>query len=261
MVARVTVRYDDDPYRLPELYDLEYADQTEDLTPYVTLARRVRGPVLELGCGTGRLTLPMARTGARVVGVDAAPEMLALLEHKLAREPWSVRTRVQAVCADFRTLALDTRFSLALAPFNLLHHCMTDADAVQALSSVRSMLAPGGQLALDCYLPAPDLYGRDPDARFEERAFTHPHTGETLQSWEQGWWDAEAHVHHVVYVYVHPDGREQRAHLRLRMWSLQELHALFSGAGFRIASEARDFEGRPARADALKWVGRLVPCQ
>ncbi len=246
-----------DPYGCAELYDLEYADMDEDVAYYVLLARQNR-MILELGCGTGRLTLPMARAGAIVHGIDHSREMLRGLEKRLRAERPEVRYRVQYQRSDFRAHEPVTTYPLVVWPFNALHHCEGPEDVLRVLDVARRALSPGGRLALDCYLPDLVLYDRDPTKRYEFRTFDDPRTGRPLQSWEQGWWDAERWIHHVVYVYQHPDGREERAHLKLRMFELSELHDLIHQAGWTILSEARDFEGAPVGRDALKWVAVLA---
>jgi SAM-dependent methyltransferase len=249
---------DDDPYAEPELYDLEYAHHDEDVGWYVDRARAARGPVLELGCGTGRLTLPIARAGVSVLGVDRAQPMLDQLHAKLRREPADVRLRAKTLAADYLALDLDQRFAAVLWPFNAIHHCPGPDAVVAVLQRARAWLVPGGRLAMDAYLPDLDLYDRDPHGRYEPRTFTDPRSGERLDSWEQGWWDEPTRTHHVLYVYRHTDGREERAHLALRMYELHELHDLVARAGFRVVREAMDFEGTPLAPDALKWVALLA---
>ncbi|MFT4628798.1 MAG: SAM-dependent methyltransferase [Myxococcota bacterium] len=245
-----------DPYGSAELYDLEYSDMTEDLEHYVRLARRYRF-LLELGCGTGRLTLPMARTGAGVHGIDHSAQMLAGLERRLRLERPQVRYRVQYQQGDFRSFDPPARYPLVIWPFNALHHCTGPEDVVRVLDNVRDCLMPSGLLGMDCYLPDIELYDRDPNKRYEFRTFADPRTGEPLQSWEQGWWNAETRVHHVLYVYRHADGREEKAHLQLRMFELDELRALIRNAGWRIRSQASDFQGTPVTQKSLKWVAIL----
>jgi SAM-dependent methyltransferase len=249
----------DDPYRDPALYDLEYGDHDEDIAYYIQLARAARGPVLELGCGTGRLTVPMLKAGATVWGVDASQPMLDGLRAKLQGCDDAVRLRCRAVHGDFRTLKLIHRFPLVLWPFNAMHHCDDPDDVRATLDHIRALLLPGGQLALDCYLPDMALYDRDPEARYEQRTFTDPRTGGPLDSWEQGWWDADKHVHHVVYTYKHRDGTEEQAHLALRMFELPELRTLLSEQGWQITHEAQDFLGTPLSERPLKWVARARP--
>ena len=250
---------DDDPYADGVLYDLEYALHDEDIDWYVLHARRAVGPVLELGCGTGRLTLPIARAGVSVVGVDRAPEMLRTLVRKLAHEAPATRDRVQTIESDYRTLEPGRTFQTVLWPFNALHHCDGAADLTETLRRIRGWCRGGGRLVLDCYLPDIELYDRDPDDKYEPRWFVDPRSGGTLESWEQGWWDADERVHHVMYTYRHRDGREERSHLALHMYELAEVHTILAAAGWVLVQEAQDFVGTPVRAGALKWVGVATP--
>lgn len=246
-----------DPYDDAGLYDLEYADMVEDLAWYVDRARAARGPVLELGCGTGRLTLPIARAGVPVLGVDRAGAMLDRLREKLAGEAPGVRARVTTRLADWLGAEPPAPVSGILWPFNALHHS-PDADAiVQVLQRATGWCTPEARLSLDCYLPDRELYSRDPDERYELRTFTDPRTGEPLESWEQGWWDEQARIHHVIYVYRRRDGTETRTHLKLRMFELDELNAAFRAGGWALERACGDFRGTPLGPRALKWVGVL----
>ncbi|MEZ4320993.1 MAG: class I SAM-dependent methyltransferase [Myxococcota bacterium] len=251
----------EDPYADAALYDLEYADHTEDIGYYTTLASLSTGPLLELGCGTGRLTLPMARRGACVDGVDASDGMLEGLRLKLAAEPAPVQARIRFWNGDFRepNPHLRTDYEWVLWPFNAIHHCKSPDDVVRTLGWVREHLGPDGRVALDAYLPDRTLYDRDPKKTYEHRIFKDPRTGQPLHTWEQGWWDEASRTHHVVYTYKHRDQTEERAHLTLRMFEQEELASLFREAGFRITFSAEDFQGTPLRPASLKWVIQLTP--
>lgn len=245
------------PYSRPELYDLEYTDYAEDLDHYLAIARG-RRTVLELGCGTGRLTIPLAKTGAYVHGVDLSAPMLDHLARKLRSESDAVRLRIRTEVGDFRTFDAPARYPLVLLPFNAIHHCTSADEVLTTLTRARQALAPGGLFAMDAYLPDPTLYARHPEGRYEERTFTDPRTGETLVSWEEGWWDDEHRIHNVVYVYVkQASGAEERVHLQLHMRDLDELEDLIDAAGLEVISAASDFRGSPLRSSSLKWVGLL----
>ena len=246
----------DDPYRDAALYDLEYADHTEDIAYYQAMAWQASGEVLELGCGTGRLTLPMARAGAHITGVDLSAAMLTGPGDRLEAEKDAVRRRVHLVEGDFRALALDKAFALVLWPFNALHHCRTDAQLHASLAVIDAHLAAGGQVGLDAYLPDLELYDRDPSQRFEERHMIDPHTQQAITSWEQGWWDAPTRTHHVVYHYRSRHG-VRRAHLQFTMWELDELRSAFHDHGFETVHEAEDFRGAPLTDTSLKYVAVL----
>lgn len=246
---------DDDPYGMPDLYDLEYHQHDEDVPFYLNQARAAAGrPILELGCGTGRLALQLAGDGHEVHGVDLSESMLARFLAKLDRAPDPVRARVTARRGDFRTFDAPAVYGLVILPFNAMHHCRSVEELVAVFTTARTALAPGGRFVLDCYLEDLDLYDRDPDERYEERTFVDPRTGEVLHSWEQGWWDPDVRVHHVMYVYEHADGRREGSHLQLRMFTLDEIRAAVTAAGLRILREAEDFDGRPMGDDALKYV-------
>ncbi len=247
----------DDPYADGVLYDLEYADMTEDVGFYLQRASEAEGPVVELGCGTGRLTLPLARAGIPVTGVEASPAMLARLRAKLEREEPAVRDRIALHPGSWETFRPEAPADVVLWPFNALHHCRDEMALRDVLVQVRSYLRPSGRLALDAYLPDPDLYGRDPDRRYEHRTFVDPSTGDLIESWEQGWWDEDKHIHNVVYVY-RSGGAERRTHLQMRMFEIDVLRAAVREAGWRIVTEASDFARAPLESRSLKWVAMLA---
>ena len=110
----------DDTYEAgAKYYDDDYGmkEALADRDFYVELARERGGPVLELGCGTGRIALPIARSGIDITAVDVSAAMLQVLQNKLSDESDSVRQRVKAVTGDMRRLHLEQQFSLVTIPF------------------------------------------------------------------------------------------------------------------------------------------------
>lgn len=138
---------------LARLYDAFPFDA--DLPLHLDVVERTGDRVLEVGCGTGRLLLPLARAGARLVGVDASPAMLALAEAKLGGAGEDVRSRVRLVEADMRTLALDEEFDVALLPVKTFAYLTSRDDQLAALSAIAGHLRSGGRLVLDLLNPAP----------------------------------------------------------------------------------------------------------
>ena len=244
-------------YNEPALYDLEYDTQTEDVIFYVKTAHQSAGKVLELGCGNGRITLPIARSGLKIIGLDNNPKMLTHFRNKLSHEPESVQQRVQILEADYRDIPNCGLFSLILLPFNALHHCNDHHDVLKLLECVKTRLTPNGRFVLDCYLPDPVLYQRDPNARYAEQSMIDPRTKTAMTSWETSWYDALAQVHHVTYVYQRETGEKWEVQLKLRMFYPQELRALIDLAGFRVVNEASDFRGTPLDGQSLKWILEL----
>lgn len=166
--------------RIAPYYDLLHANLTQDVGFALTLAARNPGPVLELGCGTGRLLLPLARAGHCVTGVDNSAAMLGLARQHLAREPERVLRQVSLVAADMTRPALaPAHFSLAIVPYNTLLH-LAWAEAVAAAGAIARQLRPGGRLFLD--LANPFAVAQTPGDRLLalEQILTVPDSGETV---------------------------------------------------------------------------------
>ena len=148
----------DDSYSLggAKHYDAAYSVK-EDLVDrdfYLDLANEYGGPVLEFGCGTGRITLPLARQGVDVTGLDASHSMLEVLRAKIAKEHESVRRRTRVIEGDFRTHYLGDQFSLVVIPFRPMQHMYTPEDQLAALQNARKHLADDGVLAFDVFNPS-----------------------------------------------------------------------------------------------------------
>ncbi|MGL4611982.1 MAG: class I SAM-dependent methyltransferase [Trueperaceae bacterium] len=138
-------------YDLPELYDAQYQRYRDDLNFYVGLANDYGSPILELGAGTGRVSLALAKAGHTVVGIDYSQRMLergheAVVESNLSNFITLLR-------GDMRGLELSQIFPIIIAPFNTLMHAYTIADQDATLASVKRHLEPGGVFAFDVYAP------------------------------------------------------------------------------------------------------------
>ncbi|HEX2686225.1 MAG TPA: class I SAM-dependent methyltransferase [Kofleriaceae bacterium] len=168
-------------YADPALYDYEYRRRRADVTFYRELARR-RGAdrILELGAGTGRVTVPLARDGRHIVALDQSAAMLARLGERIARLPGSVAARITPVTGDLRTFSVAGRFPLVIAAFNVLEHLYTRGEVTACLQRVAACLAPGGAFAFDVQLPDLAWLVRDPSKRWAKTRFTDPTTGRAM---------------------------------------------------------------------------------
>lgn len=145
-----------DSYRVSaKYYDGAYLSMKDlvDAPFYLELAKESGGPVLEIGCGTGRVLLPIARNGIEIHGVDNSAPMLDLLKEKLAREGDSVRARVSLQAGDMRNFRLNRQFPLVTIPFRPLQHMFTVEDQVKALTSAAAHVAKDGLLVFDVFYP------------------------------------------------------------------------------------------------------------
>lgn len=147
-----------DPYaEIARWYDLQHDAFDDDLRFYAEVAAGASPNVLEIGCGTGRLTVALARGGSHVTGVDASAAMLARGHARVAAEPLAIQRRITLVRADARALAgvVAETYGLAVIPLNTFAHFETLADRLALLEQVHGRLVPGGALVLDIDLHGP----------------------------------------------------------------------------------------------------------
>lgn len=250
--------------RSPEFYDLcaayydgdyESAGYDQDIGFYVDLARESGGPVLEMGCGTGRVLLPVARAGVEIVGVDASAGMLARLEARLAAEEETVRRRVRLVHGDVRTVRAGARpapgFSLVTAPFRVVQHLVEQADQRAWLRNVARHLRrdPPGELVFDVFQPDYSMIAESPllsvDVERED-----PETGRTVRRVSRAHHHPETQTFEVGFQWLveGEDGEESVAaevETLARWFTRPELELLLEIEGFEVLDFWGGFDRSP----------------
>jgi SAM-dependent methyltransferase len=147
-------------------YDPWSRSVTEDVGFYVDEALASGGPVVELGVGTGRIAVPIARAGVEVIGVDSSPGMLAVA--RAAADDAGVADRVDLRLGDLRKPPVTERVPLAICPFRSLLHMETEAEKLRALRAARALLADGGRFVFDVFSPSREDI-EETDGRWLER--------------------------------------------------------------------------------------------
>ena len=202
-------------------YDLDYAGFDADQAMIQQFAARCGSPILELGCGTGRLLVPLAKQDYRLTGVDASGAMLDLARQKLNAE--GLAERVTLVEQDLRCLDLKDRFHFAFAAINSFLHLATRADQEEVLKRIHRHLVPGGLVLLDLFNPDP---GRLLDARGQvvlEKVMEDPETGHRLMKFYADRADLAQQTVHVTIFVDEMDG-EGHVQRTLFPYSLLYLH-------------------------------------
>jgi SAM-dependent methyltransferase len=241
------------PFDDPLLYDWEYRRRRDDVRFYRTLADERGGPVLDLGCGTGRLMLPLLRDGHLVVGVDRARPMLDRAAARVARLGADGRRRALLVRGDLRALPFTKRrFSFAVAAFHTIQHCESDAELLQFFRGAADALLPGGWLAFDTFAPTRRfLERRGPSA---PTRFRDPQTGRATVYSESHVLDGpiDRRVLAMTFRYqpVGAGGKRARTvSLRHRLVQPREIEALLARAGLTLIASWGSFDGRPLDPD------------
>ena len=136
-------------------YDGAYAAKSDlvDRPFYLDLAKEIGGPVLEIGCGTGRVLLPIARTGIEIHGLDNAPAMLQILRDHITQEPAEVQRKIVIHEGDMRHFRGQQKYPLVIIPFRPMQHMYTVDDQAAALKTAAFHLEQDGTLAFDVFLP------------------------------------------------------------------------------------------------------------
>jgi SAM-dependent methyltransferase len=139
--------------RIARFYDVDMARNMpfDDVGLYVSLCAAVNGPVLELGCGNGRILLELAHHGIDAIGIDASVGMLEELRRKAALRSLPAR----AVRMDLANLALRPGFAAILCAYSLITYVTDDGGVARLLDRIHSLLAPGGMFVVDAFVPKP----------------------------------------------------------------------------------------------------------
>jgi SAM-dependent methyltransferase len=162
---------------IARLYDEWSRSVVEDVPFYVEEARASGGPVVELAVGTGRIAVPIAASGIRVIGVDSSHAMLEICAERAALAGVELDLRF----GDLRDPPVSEQVPLVICPFRSLLHLRTDDDRRRALRSVRRLLAPRGRFVFDVFAPARDDI-EDTHGRWLEREHG---------IWERADWDEQ----------------------------------------------------------------------
>ena len=246
------------------LYDHVAAGVDGDVAFYVEEATASGSPVLELGCGTGRILIPMAEAGIDVIGLDAAGDMLSIARTKLAACRPDVQRRTQLVHGDMRDFQLSQRFTLVAIPYRAFLHNLSCEDQLRTLGTIRRHLAANGRLILNVFDPSVRLLaaGRWSRPLREHEDIRHPRTGNRMTVREDFRCDLERQLVDGAFDYDEVDaagGVVATTHspLTLRYVFRYEMEHLLARAGFAVEALFGDFQRGPFRAGGEQvWVAR-----
>jgi SAM-dependent methyltransferase len=238
-----------------------------DVEFFRAAARRRGGPILDVGCGTGRVAAPLALDGWTVVGIDRSEPMLALAERRRAGLAVEVAARLELAQADLTDFDLDRTFALIVVPFRVFQFLLTPETQRSGLAALRRHLAPGGELVLDLFDPRLDLCVPDfrPPAGNGD-IVRHPVTGNEVRVERVSRVnDPIRQVFDEVWQSTELDAAGRQLHslretLSLRWTYRWEMRHLLELSGFEVVSVHGDFKGGPpAYGREQVWVVRARP--
>ncbi|HEX2411164.1 MAG TPA: class I SAM-dependent methyltransferase [Solirubrobacteraceae bacterium] len=252
----------------PELYELENADDPAFDLAFWTAVLRERAPrrLLELACGTGRLTLPLAELGIadEIVALDSSAPFLDRLRSRLP----SPGSALRVVEADMRAPGLDGEaFDLVMVSFNSLAYLAAREDRMACLSAVRSLLAPGGTLAFDLVAPHYDFLSEAiepcPPLRADADHPAPDHgVARFLRSYTDTYDPATQTLHSTNRYEIHrEDGRVEHriADLDWHIYFPEELELLLDAAGLRVTERFGDYDRGPWNPQSRRFLWLATP--
>jgi SAM-dependent methyltransferase len=228
---------------IARLYDPWSRSVTEDVSFYVEEARNVEsGPIVELGVGTGRIAVPIASDGIRVIGVDSSAGMLDVCRERA--EVAGVGELVELRLGDLRAPPVSERVELVICPFRSYLHLDTDEERIGALGAARELLVPGGRLVFDVFAPGAD-----------DIAETHGLWLEREPAiFERAVWDTRSRT-----LTLSVRGPEGETTMTLAWLSADEWRALLERAGFEVEALYGWFDRRPFRGgEDMVWIAHRV---
>lgn len=222
------------------LYDPWSRSVKEDVDFYVAEARKAGGPIVELGVGTGRIAVPTAQAGVRVIGVDSSEGMLEICRRRAAGV--GVSELLDLRLGDLRRPPVQERVTLVTCPFRALLHLQSDEERLDALRAVYRLLHPGGRFVFDVFAPSR-----------EDVEETH---GRWLERepgiWERADWDLDSRI---LTLSVRGEAGETR--MRLAWRAPDEWRYLLGRTGFEVLGlygwfDMRTYEG----GEDTVWIAR-----
>jgi SAM-dependent methyltransferase len=226
----------------------------KELAFYLRQIRKFGDPALELGCGTGQLTVALAKAGVQVTGLDLAEPMLQRAREKAVEQQVEVEW-VQADCRDF---ALQRKFGLIFFPANSLLHLLHWHDLQACLNQVRKHLTAGGAFVIEIFNPSLTLLTRDPNQRYPIGAYADPDGRGLVTITESNIYNSVTQINHIQWYYrIESRPEETTAILDLRMLYPQEIEALLHYNGFTLHTRYGDYNETPFMPQSSR---QLIVC-
>jgi len=220
-------------YRDGAHYDLMWGHGYVEF--WLSQARASGGPILELGCGTGKLSIPLAEAGFSVTGLDNSPALLKFAASK--------NEDVQWIEGDMRGFDLDERFALIMLPSNNLGHLHTPEDFENCIASVKRHLLPGGAFVIDVFVPNLNLLLRCAEGEYTLDEYDSPEGQGRVRVIAQSRYESTTQIVRTTTIRKiagHPD---VVGSLDLKMYFPRELEALVRCNGLDLVARYGDHGG------------------
>lgn len=230
-------------------YDLEFAARDFEIPFFLRYARVAEGPVLEVACGTGRITLPIAREGIDITGIDISGPMLKEACRKSDAEYLTVEWLEQ----DCRDMRPGRPFALVFSATNAMQHLLDVDSTCSFLRSARQALLPNGLLIIDVFNPDPAKLSRSPSERYLHKTITTP-SGDTIRVETASHYRVDTQILHFDLFYLNGPELLRTKSVNMRCFFPEELLALCHFNGLELTHRFGNYDESPFTADSPKQI-------
>jgi SAM-dependent methyltransferase len=249
-------------YRDGPHYDALNSDLVADISFYIEQARKADGPALELACGTGRLTIPIAQSGVEIVGLDLSASMLAHARTKAKAADVEI-SFLEGDCRDFE---LGRKFALIFMAFNSMQHLHDHASLAALFANVRKHLVEGGRFIFDVFNPKVSILARNPEERRPEREYEDPDGKGSIVVENTMHYDDASQVNRIKWYFSRRGAQGEECDFRvedlhMRCFFPQELDLLVRSQGFKALEKFGNFERKAFGSGEQKQVVVCKPIE
>lgn len=233
--------------------------RTQDLSFYVNSVKQYGDPVLELGCGTGRITMAVAEAGYNIVGLDLAERMLQRAEEKRSKLPPPARERVRLVQGDMTNFDLGEKFGTIMIPFRPFQHLLETEQQISCLHCAKEHLNPKGRLIVDFFqtdaerMHDPKFLNESALVEYDLPGGRHVALSERVAAFHRG---QQRNDVEMIFRVSHPNGQQERLVMAwtLRYFFRYEVEHLLARCGFDLEAVCGNFDGSPLADDSPEMI-------
>ncbi len=235
-------------YRDGRHYDRLFGEP--NMSFWLGIAGTCGEPILELGCGTGKITIPIAEAGYGITGMDLSE---AMLEHAWAK----VQNRnlpVRFQLGDMAAFVHEQKFKTIILPSNNLAHLMDYREAEKCFNAVFDHLDNDGSFVIDAFVPALSMLTKSPEEVETLSEYEDPDGGGKIKVTATAIYEGDSQIRRVTTYHRKSDGGESKGHLNMRMYFPQELEALLDHCGFELVEKYGNYQKGDFSSKSIKQI-------
>lgn len=230
--------------------------ERKDIVFYTNYFKDFKGRILEIGAGTGGITIPLLKKGINLTALDVSPGMLEILKAKLKKERLSARI----IRGDMRKLNSRDKFDAVIITFRPFQHLYSVADQVNALASIKKALREGGMLIFDVFNPSWKYISKGNWRWQKSDAITLPSIRGKIRVERRNRYDMAEQIMHEEWCFIYPNNKKEIAPLKMRFFFRFEIEHLLRLTGFKVKNLYGDFDKSKFKNDSpeMIWVAQSI---